>query len=204
MTKLSEAISNRQKDLRITDAVSAEQVSALYGEQVKQQTFSTWKSGVVPRAKYWPALAAWTGLSEERFAEIANEAMAALATSSTPYFVGMSKAAEHGKIADRKDGKYRFEPYKMGRKRIPEGRYTMSVDTKVMEPVFHVGTQIWVDPAKPPAPGNEVVVHSGGFGWIGALDTWDGRNATLLRANSDPVTVQNVEAIHVIVLSSRI
>lgn len=116
-----------------------------------------------------------------------------------------ARLRKYGKMSDRKDGRYKFEPFNAGRKRIPEGRYQISIDTKVMEPALHVGTLAWVDPSIWPQPGNEVIVHAkGGTAWIGVLVSLKDDEAHITRLAAEPIIIEAVVAVHVIVLSERL
>lgn len=192
MTKLARAIAKRQDELGLTDRVAAEKLSTL------QQTFSTWKRGTIPRQPVHAALSAWLGISIDELDQMIEEAKTEAPAINLTTF---ANARQYGKIADRKTGKFRFGT---GRHRVPSGRYQMRVDTKVMDPIFLVGSTIWLDPAIPAQIDNDVVVHAEGFGWIGCLVGWDAAGARLERNNGEDMLVPNVEAIHVIVLSSRV
>lgn len=200
MPSLSQMILSKQRSEALTDREVATTLSALHGKDVLQQTYNKWKKGHAPSAMFWPALAKWLDVDESEVERLAEDTKG---SAKLPSFTALAYVKPHGKIADRKEGKYRFEAYNMGRRRVPEGRYIMTVDTKVMEPIFHVGTQIWVDPAISPQVGNEVVVHADGYGWLGVLAAV-GDEVALERPGAGKMTVKNVEAIHVVVLSSRI
>lgn len=204
MSRLSQMILNKQREGGLTDREVAAALTALNGRDVVQQTYNKWKKGHTPSPMFWPALAQWLEVEEGELQRLAEDAKEAAGSAKIQSFTAFAYVKAHGKISDRKEGKYRFEAFNLGRRRVPDGRYVMSVDTKVMEPVFRVGTQIWIDPSVPAVPGREVIVHSDGFGWIGVLDNVDGTTATISRPAGDPVTVKNIEAIHSIVLSSRV
>jgi hypothetical protein len=196
-------ILSKQRSEALTDREVAASLSTLHGKDVLQQTYNKWKKGHAPSAMFWPALARWLEVDESEVEQLAEETKEAAGSTKLPSFTALAYVKAHGKIADRKEGKYRFEAHNMGRRRVPDGRYVMQIDTKVMEPVFHVGTQIWVDPAIAPQVGNEVVVHADGYGWLGVLAA-SGGEVVLDRPGAGPITVKNVEAIHVVVLSSRV
>ncbi|KIQ05061.1 hypothetical protein RU07_02360 [Agrobacterium tumefaciens] len=168
---------------------------------VKQQTYSSWKRGVVPRPGMYPSIAAFLGVDESVVAELAQQAAQVENANKLSAFV---TARVYGTMSDRKEGKWKFQPINDGRKRIPEGRYALIVDTKIMEPVFRVGTKIWLDPSRWPQQGDDVIVHTGGMGWIGTFDSLEGKKASLTRYGGGSLSVDNVEAIHVIVLSERV
>lgn len=192
-SRLLQSILKEQKRRAVKDRAVYEELG------VPQQTYSTWKAGVIPRPRQFPAIAAFLGISEDDVAEMAREA-AETAPSITPITV----ARTYGKISDRKAGKFKFEPINDGRKRIPEGRYAIVIDTKVMEPVFHVGVKAWLDPSRWPSVGDDVLAHSGGFAWIGRFEGMSNGAVQLSRYDESQLEVKNVEAVHVIVLSERV
>lgn len=204
MSRLSQMILNKQRTESLTDREVAAALTALHGKEVIQQTYNKWKKGHTPSTMFWPAVAKWLAIDEAEMEQLAEDTKNAAGSARLPSFTALAYVKQHGKIADRKEGKYRFEAHNMGRRRVPDGRYVMSVDTKVMEPALRVGTQIWVDSAVAPQVGNEVVVHADGFGWLGALVGVEGSSATITRTSIGELTIKNVEAIHVVVLSSRV
>lgn len=202
MSRLSQMIVNRQREKGLRDREVAGLLSEIFGKAISQQTYNAWKKGRTPTDAYTATLAQWLDLPFDDVSAAMDEARAS-APHGLPSPTAIYQASQYGKIADRKEGKYRFEAYNMGRRRVPEGRYMMSVDTKIMEPIFHVGTRIWIDPTIAPLPGHEVVVHADGYGWLGVLRS-QGSEVILNRPGAGAVTVKNVEAVHVVVLSSRI
>jgi hypothetical protein len=73
-----------------------------------------------------------------------------------------------------------------------------------MEPALMVGTKAWLDPAVWPKPGNEVMVHAkGGAAWLGRLVSIADGRAEIERP-AGTMTIRDVEAVHVIVLSERV
>ena len=194
-SRLSLAILAEQKRRGFKDKEAYEAID------VKQQTYSSWKRGVVPRPNMYPAIAAFLGVTEERVAELANEAQQIENPNKLSAF---ATARVYGTMSDRKEGKWKFPPVNDGRKRIPEGRYALVVDTKVMEPVFHVGVKAWLDPSRWPAAGDDVLAHSGGFAWIGRFEGMTNGAVQLSRYDGSQLEVKNVEAVHVIVLSERV
>lgn len=202
MSRLTQMIVNRQREKGMRDRQIADALSDIFGKTISQQTYNAWKKGRTPTDAYTSTLAQWLELPVEDVAAAMDEARATT-QHGLPSPSAIYQASQYGKIADRKEAKYRFEAYNMGRRRIPEGRYMMSVDTKAMEPIFHVRTRIWIDPTIAPLPGHEVVVHADGYGWLGILQS-QGGEVVLDRPAAGSVTVKNVEAIHVVVLSSRI
>ncbi|WP_245422910.1 hypothetical protein [Rhizobium sp. S9] len=168
-----------------------------------QQTFSRWKMGSLPRAHMFASIASFLNISPDMVRELVDEA--AQSTGNTKLPVAFSGVRTYGKVTDRKDGKYVFEAFNQGRKRIPEGRYAILIDTKVMEPALLVGTKAWLDPGSWPKPGNEVMVHAkGGAAWIGRLVSLAGDRAEIERPAAGAMTIRDVEAVHVIVLSERV
>ncbi|MEZ2132520.1 MULTISPECIES: hypothetical protein [unclassified Sinorhizobium] len=166
-----------------------------------QQTFSRWKIGSAPRQNAFASIADFLGISEDSVKEIVDEAAD---TTETPLSV-FTRVRTYGRVTDRKDGKYVFEAFNQGRKRIPEGRYAIVIDTKVMEPALPIGAKAWLDPAIWPRPGHEVMVHAkGGYGWVGRLMSIADRQATIDRYAGGSLTIRDVEAVHVIVLSERV
>lgn len=186
-----------QSQRGLTDRQAAGEIGVL------QQTFSTWKSGSVPRPNKYRAVADWLRISPDMMVELAEEAQQSTGNTKLPR---LDRAREYGRISDRKDGKFKFDPVNAGRKRIPEGRYSISIDTKVMEPALLVGTKAWLDPAVWPRVGNDVIVHAkGGVAWLGRLEKMgDGVAEISQYAGDGSVTVKDVQAIHVVVLAERV
>lgn len=67
-SRLLQSILKEQKRRAVKDRAVYEELG------VPQQTFSTWKAGVIPRPRQFPAIAAFLGVSEEDVAEMAREA----------------------------------------------------------------------------------------------------------------------------------
>jgi transcriptional regulator with XRE-family HTH domain len=173
-----------------------------------QQTYNRWKNGGVPRPDMYASLAAFLGVDRDEVESLVLEARDGAAASPVPKTGVFNTAKTYGRVTDRKEGKYAFEPFNQGRKRIPEGRYWIHIDTKVMEPALPVGTRAWIDPAVWPKPGYEVLVHAaGGSAWIGRLVSLVGDTAEIERyaaAGLETMTVRNVAAVHSIILSERV
>lgn len=170
-----------------------------------QQTFNRWKAGSLPRPHMYPSIAKFLKISVDMVTELVEEAVVSQSTTKLPKAVTFNSARVYGKVTDRKAGKYGFEAYNQGRRHIPEGRYCILIETKVMEPALVVGTKAWLDPGVWPQVGNDVLVHSaGGAAWIGRLAANNGATADLERHAGPPVTVRDVKAIHVIVLAERV
>lgn len=193
-SRLLQSILKEQKRRAVKDRAVYEELG------VRQQTYSSWKAGVVPRPMHYPALAAFLGASEDDVADMAREA----SESVTGTITTITSARVYGRMSDRKEGKFKFDAFNDGRKRIPEGRYAIVIDTKVMEPVFHVGVKAWLDPSRWPAVGDDVLAHSGGFAWIGRFEGMSNGAVQLSRYDGSQLEVKNVEAVHVIVLSERV
>lgn len=182
MSKLSELLANEQARRGITDYKAAQEIG------VSQQTYSTWKHGSEPRPNKFAALAEWLGVPAEEIVGIAGPKKA---------------AAIHGRVSDRKEGKYRFDADDAGR-RIPSARYAFPLETNVMEPALLYGTRAWADPAAWPKPGHEVLAHGPkGVAWLGRLVTAEAGRAVIENA-AGRFVVEGVEAIHVVVLSERV
>lgn len=200
-SRFAQMLVNEQTKQGLTDR----EVAAKY--DWLQQTFSRWKMGSLPRSHMFASIAAFLGIPAEQVAEIVEEAGQSASTTKLPVTFGGVRT--YGRVTDRKDGKYVFEAYNQGRKRIPEGRYCILVDTRVMEPALMVGTKAWLDPAVWPKPGNEVMVHAkGGAAWLGRLvSIADGRaeiERPAVAGAAGTMTIRDVEAVHVIVLSERV
>lgn len=196
MTKLSDMLAEKQKAIGATDS----QICRDYGWM--QQTFSTWKRGTVPRSNMHEAVSRFLGISVKELERIIAESSTDTETTNLSSF---RTSREYGKVSDRKDGKFKFLPVNAGRKAIPEGRYSIQVDTKVMEPALPVGTKAWLDPTVWPKPGQEVMAFGkGGVAWLGRLASVENGRAELERHAADPVTVSDVQAVHVVVLSERV
>lgn len=194
-SRLSQLIINEQKTRGLNERECATELGVL------QQTYSTWKAGRVPREKVWPALAAFLHISEDALKELIDEVSEAPSSGKLPALSVYTHARTYGRMADRKEAKLKFDT---SRKTVPEGRYAVIVDTKIMEPALPVGCKAWLDPGIWPKPGNDVVAHARGNGWIGRLVSLENGNATLHRFGADPVEIADVDAVHVIVLSERI
>ncbi|TCR07219.1 S24 family peptidase [Neorhizobium sp. JUb45] len=193
-SRFAQMLIDKQRERNLTDRETAGEL----GEQ--QQTFSTWKRYSLPRLPR-PKLASFLNISEEKLAEFVEEARHAAVDGKIAPLTAFAKASTYGRVSDRKDGKFKFDST---RKAVPDGRYAVIVDTKLMEPVFKVGCKVWLDPTVWPKPGNDVIAHSrGGLAWIGRLEEL-GETARLSRYAGDPVTVSDLTAVHVIVLAERV
>ncbi|MEV4606150.1 hypothetical protein MRBLMR1_001090 [Neorhizobium sp. LMR1-1-1.1] len=193
-SRLSQLIINEQKSRGLTERECAVELGVL------QQTYSTWKAGRIPREKVWPALSKFLNVPEDTLKELIDEATGSPGGKLPPLTV-YSNVRTYGRMADRKEAKLKFDT---SRKNVPEGRYAVIVDTKIMEPALPVGCKAWLDPGIWPKPGHDVVAHARGNGWIGRLAKLENGNATLHRFGADPIEIPDVDAVHVIVLSERI
>lgn len=194
MSRLSQMLLNEQARRGLSDREAALDMGVL------QQTFSAWKGGSTPRPNRYAVVAKWLGISLDMMQELAEEAKVSTGNTILP------KAREYGRVSDRKEGKFKFDPVNAGRKRIPEGRYIVAVDTKVMEPALLVGTKIWLDPSIWPQPGNDVMVYAkGGIAWLGRLEALSDEVAEISQyAYEEKLSIKDVQAVHVVVLAARI
>jgi transcriptional regulator with XRE-family HTH domain len=203
MAKPSKRSKLSQKILEAQGSASDREVAERHGWL--QQTYNRWKNGGVPRPDMFASLATFLGIDREAVEELVLEARNGATASPVPKSGIFNTAKTYGRVTDRKDGKYAFEAFNQGRKRIPEGRYWIDIDTKVMEPALPVGTRAWLDPAVWPKPGMEVLVHAkGGSAWVGQLVEISGKTATLYRHAAGSLVVRDVEAVHCIILSERV
>lgn len=190
-SKLAMALIEEQRARAMTDREVATELG------VQQQTYSTWKAGRVPRDKMRGPIATFLRMTAGQLDELIDDQPAVKEVPIGAY----SSVRTYGRISDRKDGRFKFDS---SRKAVPEGRYAMVVDTKVMEPALRVGCKVWLDPGVWPRVGDEVVVHAkGGIAWIGQLAEM-GAVARLIRPSGEPVTIENVAAVHVVVLAERV
>lgn len=198
-SRFAQMLLNEQTKRGLTDREIAEKHNWL------QQTFSRWKMGSLPRPHMYASIANFLQIDTAIVRELIAEAKASAGSTKLPKVGVFGTARTYGKVVDRKDGKYVFEPFNQGRKRIPEGRYAIAIDTKVMEPALLVGTKAWIDPSIWPKPGNEVIVHvKSGAAWIGHLTGMTDGQANIERLSAGTMTIRDVEAVHVIVLSERL
>lgn len=187
-TRLARMLVAKQKELGWTDMAISSQLGVL------QQTYSSWKRGGVPRTP--PAgLAAFLGVTDDALLTMMKEARESSEGTAIPV-----AARVYGRISDRKTGKFKFDT---SRKALPEGRYAVVIDTKVMEPALLVGTKAWLDPSVSPKIGHEVLVHQRGIAWLGRLAEF-GETVRLDRHNAPPIEVRDVVAVHVVIASERV
>ncbi|QWY83254.1 XRE family helix-turn-helix protein [Rhizobium phage RHph_X2_25] len=196
MSRLSQMLLNEQGRRGQTDREAAAEIGVL------QQTYSAWKHKTIPRPNTFGPLAKFLNISIEMLEELCEEARESTGSTKLPR---LDKAREYGRVSDRKEGKFKFDPVNVGRKRIPEGRYTILVGTNVMEPALLYGTKAWLDPAVWPRVGNEVLVHSkGGVAWLGRLEALDNGRAEISQHGGGRIVVDDVQAVHAVVLSERV
>ncbi len=195
-THLAQMIAEEQ----VKKGLSEREAAAAMG--VIQQTYSAWKRGVIPRDNKRQAVVDFLGISFERMQELVDQAAESIGATKLPRMGSFDLARQYGRVVDRKEGKYKFDT---SRKAVPEGRYAIAVDTKVMEPALRVGTKAWIDPAVFSKPGDEVIVHTSvGFSWIGILEGFETGKATITQPNGERREINKVVAVHTIVLAERI
>lgn len=194
-SKFAQMLTAEQTRRELTDREVAEENGWL------QQTFSRWKLGGLPRRHTYASIARFLSIDEDAVSELVDEAQSAAPAKQVGVF---NTASVHGVISDRKEGKYKFPPPTFAGKNIPNGRYAILIDTKIMEPALLVGTKAWLDPSVWPQPGNEVMVHTkSGSAWLGRLVAIDGGTATIDRA-AGQLAIHDVRAVHVVVLAERV
>jgi hypothetical protein len=193
-SRFAQTLINEQTKRGLTDREIAEKHNWL------QQTFNRWKMGSLPRDHMYGSIANFLGVTNDKVRELVEEARAN--SETTPKSFGATSV--HGIVADRKEGKYKFPPPQFAGKNIPHGRYAILVDTKIMEPALLAGTKAWLDTTLWPSAGNEVLVHTkSGFAWIGRFVAIADGSADIERGGQT-MTIRDVRAIHVIVLSERV
>lgn len=194
---------------RLATLIAAEQMRRGLTEReaatlcgVLQQTFSAWKRGVVPRDNKRQTLSTFLGISLDELNAAAADAESEQTTAKLPRIGSFDHARQYGRLIDEAEGKWTFDT---SRKAVPEGRYSIQVDTRAMEPALRVGTRVWADPAVTARIGDEVMVHvDGGFAWIGVLQHYEIGRASITRPNGWRRDLDNVVAVHTIVLAERI
>lgn len=195
-TRLAQLITDEQIKRGLSERDAAAEIGVI------QQTFSAWKRGVVPRDNKLATLSKFLKLTPEQMAELVDEAAASLGSTKLPRMGSFDTAREYGRIADRKEGKWRFDT---SRTAIPSGRYAITMDTRAMEPALRLGTRVWADPGVFAKVGDEVMVHvASGFAWIGILEHWETGRAVITRPDGWRRELDNVVAVHTIVLAERI
>jgi hypothetical protein len=180
MSRFSQMLIEEMKAREVSESV----VATEFGWT--KQAFNTWKNGVMPRKQWFGPLSRFLHISIDDVESITNEARVGIASGLV------------GRVTDRKDGRFHFDG-------IPSDRYAFSVDTKIMEPALVLGAKAWAQPGVWPQIGNEVIAHArGGSAWIGRLSGMENGAAILNRHAAPEITVRDVQAVHVIVLSERL
>lgn len=197
---LAEVLIERQTALGATDRAICEEYGWL------QQTYHTWKKGSSPRAPMHESIALFTGLPVEEISRLADEARRADHRAGAPKLLIYNGSREHGEVSDASTGQLYFNDFNVGRRRIPEGRYAIRMDTAVMEPAIRSGTYCWVDQSIWVAAGLEAIVHEDdGIAWVGQVVAIDGGGIELKQYNpSRNFRIERPKAVHAIALSSRI
>lgn len=194
---LAQMLADKQEAVDATDREVAEIIG------VMQQTYSTWKHGRVPGRAWHERICDFLDVSIDELKILMKEQKnAETQVLRLPDFY---KATEYGVVTSPEYGEFLFEPVNAGRKRIPEGRYMVIVNTDVMEPAILNESPCWIDISIWPAAGREVMVHkTGGVAIIGQLVSTTGRGATIKHLNPErTIEIDDVLAVHTIVLSQR-
>jgi hypothetical protein len=143
-TRLTQMLRHRQNTCGMTEA----EISAKFG--FSQQAFNSWKTGVAPRPKMFPAIGAFLNASVDEVAMLADEAKVSNGTTKLP---DMGAPVMARGTADS----LAFDKYASGyAKPAVAGTYAARVD----------GRHIWVNPRARPADGNTVLVRLGDAGRI--------------------------------------
>lgn len=194
---------------RLASLIAAEQMRRGLTEReaatlcgVLQQTFSAWKRGVVPRDNKRQTLSTFLGLSLNDLNAAVADAESEQTTAKLPRMGSFDTVRQYGRLDDEVEGRWIFDT---SRKAVPEGRYSIQVETRAMEPALRQNTRVWADPSVTARVGDEVMVHvDGGSAWIGILEHWEIGKASISRPNGWRRTIENVVAVHTIVLAERI
>ena len=198
-SRLAAMLAERQATENLTDRTIAERYGWI------QQTYSKWKAGHVPSPKARDSIADFLGVARDEVDQLCDTAKEQIAERDDVAAFG--HVQERGKVADRKEGRFKFDPINVGfgPSYVPYGRYSVKVDTNVMEPALLYGCRVWVDSRTFPKPGNEVFVHSAkGVAWIGRLVAIDGQTARLQQYGREGTMDVPFEAIHPVVLAERL
>lgn len=146
-TRLAQMLRHRQNTCGMTEA----EISAKFG--FSQQAFNSWKTGVAPRPKMFPAIAAFLNASVDDVSMLADEAKVSTGTTKLPDMGAPVMA--RGTAANMA-----FDKYASGyAKPAVAGTYAARVD----------GRHMWVNPRARPADGNTVLVRCGD---VGRVETW--------------------------------
>ncbi|MEY9198724.1 transcriptional regulator with XRE-family HTH domain [Sinorhizobium fredii] len=159
MSRLSQMIETEQRRLGKTER----QIAAEFGWS--QQTFNTWKSGVVPRHRVFAPLARFLRITEDDLAMLVKEASASTGSTKLPDLGSPIIGREH-------DGLIVFDEPIGFAKPQTAGCYVVRIG----------GRNSWVNPRLRPIDGNEVVVRSGADGRVGVwpLKLGDGEEAHVI------------------------
>jgi hypothetical protein len=189
MSRLSQMLAAELKHRRTSETVIAKKFGW------SKQTFNTWKNdGVIPRQQWHVALAEFLEINLDELEMLVDEAEASTGNTKLPRI----EPPTLGRVTDRKDGKFHFDA-------VPDGRYAVRIDTRVMEPALVLGGIAWAQPGAWPQTGHDVIVHiKGGSARIGQFVSFADGVAVLRRHQAPEITVRDVQAVHVIVLSERV
>lgn len=146
-TRLAQMLKHQQNACGLTE----KEISAKHG--FSQQAFNSWKTGVAPRNKMFPAIAVFLGISVDDVAMLANEAKVSSGTTKLPDMGApvMARGTSASLAIDKYASGYA--------KPAVAGTYAARVD----------GRHMWVNPRLRPADGNTVLVRGTD---IGRIATW--------------------------------
>jgi len=146
-TRLAQMLRHRQNTCGLTE----KELSAKFG--FSQQAFNSWKTGVAPRPKMFPAIAAFLNASVDDVAVLAEEAKVSTGTTKLPDMGApvMARGTASSLAIDKYASGYA--------KPAVAGTYAARVD----------GRHMWVNPRLRPADGNTVLVRGDDTGRIA---TW--------------------------------
>lgn len=146
-TRLAQMLKHKQNQ----DGLTEKELSAKHG--FSQQAFNSWKTGVSPRHKMFPAIAAFLGISVDDVAMLAEEAKVSTGKTKLPDMGApvMARGTADALAIDKFASGYA--------KPAVAGTYAARVD----------GLHMWINPRARPADGNTVLVRGGDTGRIA---TW--------------------------------
>ncbi|MBC7149045.1 MAG: XRE family transcriptional regulator [Rhizobium sp.] len=145
------------------------ELSAKYG--FSQQAFNSWKTGVAPRPKMYPAIGAFLGINVDDVEMLAAEAKESYGTTKLPD-MGAPVIGD----GNRKRVSLSAFPFGYAKPRI-DGTYAINVD----------GKKMWVAKSTPNADGQTAVIVSQS-GHFARIATW-------------PCALYEGETAHVVVLA---
>ncbi|WP_157784630.1 XRE family transcriptional regulator [Sinorhizobium fredii] len=148
-TRLTQMLLNQQNKSGLTES----EIGAQHG--FSQQAFSTWKAGVVPRPKMYPAIASFLRISVDQVAELAEEAKTSTGSTKLPEL----GAPVHGRGDTESIAIDKF-PSGFAKPSV-SGTYALRID----------GRYVWVNPRLKPVAGNEVIVRTGSSGRVAKWPT---------------------------------